>query len=50
VLLERLRSFLAGRSARRLAAQGRRQQRERVKATTRQMREDMGLPPLEALR
>jgi hypothetical protein len=37
-------------AARRLARHGARQQRELVKATARQMREDMGLPPLKALR
>jgi hypothetical protein len=37
-------------AARRLAQHGARQQRELVKATARQMRKDMGLPPMDALR
>jgi hypothetical protein len=37
-------------AARRLAQHGARQQRELVKATARQMRKDMGLPPLRALK
>jgi hypothetical protein len=37
-------------AARRLARHGARQQRELVKATARQMRKDMGLPPLRALK
>ena len=37
-------------AARRLARHGARQQREFVKATARQMRAEMGLPPLKALR
>jgi len=36
--------------ARELALRGHRQRREKIRAVTRQMREDMGLPPLEALR
>lgn len=37
-------------AARTLARHGARQQRERVREKTRQMREEMGLPPLKALR
>jgi hypothetical protein len=37
-------------AGRRLSQHRARQQRELVKATARQMREDMGLPPLRALK
>lgn len=49
-LLARLWPFKPGNAGRRLARHGARQQRELVKATARQMRKDLGLPPLRALR
>jgi hypothetical protein len=42
--------FKPANAARRLALHGARQQRELVKATAREMRERMGLPPLRALK
>jgi hypothetical protein len=42
--------FKPASAARHLAKHGARQQREHVKAVARQMREDLGLPPLKALR
>jgi hypothetical protein len=42
--------FKPASAGRRLAKHGARQQRERVKAVARQMRKDMGLPPLRGLK